>query len=90
MTVIVAVPAEIATIFPLASTVAMLEFEVDHVTVLLGAFGGLTVAVSVEFCPSSKDKLPVLILTPVTAIVAGFTVTEWKSWHKKSPLAGLS
>jgi hypothetical protein len=74
--VIVAVPAEIATTFPLASTVAMLEFEVDHVTVLLEAFEGLTVAESVEFCPSSNDKFPALILTPVTAIVAGFTVTE--------------
>lgn len=72
----VAEPADLAVTTPEAETVATDVLLDDHLTALLVALEGLTVAVSVAVFPSVKLNDDWLRLTPVTEIVAAFTVTE--------------
>lgn len=75
LTVIVAVPADFAVTTPLDETVATLVFDELHVTFLLVAFEGDTVAVSVSVEPVFNVVLVLLSDTPVTETVGFVTVT---------------
>ena len=72
--VIVAVPADLAVTVPLL-TVATLGLLELHDTVLLVAFEGVTVALSVAVSPSVSEILELLRITLVTLIVTGWTST---------------
>ncbi len=75
-TVIVAEPAAFAVTTPLDETVATVVLLDDHVTALLVALEGETVAVSVPVVPAVKDILVLFRETPVTETVPALTVTE--------------
>jgi hypothetical protein len=66
VTVIVAVPFEIAVTRPPA-TVATEELLLDHATFVFEAFEGRIVAVSVELPPGFRLNVSTLSETPVTA-----------------------
>ena len=70
VTVIVAVPALTAVTFPLSTVATALSLE-DHVTFLLVALDGLTVAVRVVCSPSVNSVLVTLRETLSTLIVSG-------------------
>ena len=76
MTVIVDVPADFAVTRPDVETVATDVLLDVHVTDLSVAFDGNTFAVKVSVSPTVMDRELLFRLTPVTAIVAAFTVTE--------------
>ena len=71
VTVIVAEPAFTAVTLPLASTEAVEASDDFQLTVLLVALEGATVAVKVSEPPSTRLRLVLLRLTPVTATVVG-------------------
>ena len=75
VTVMVAVPALTPVTLPEESTVATDVFEDDHVTALLVAFEGFTVAVSVVEPPTPTLAADLLSVTPVTATEPAVTVT---------------
>lgn len=75
-TVIVAEPAAFAVTTPLDETVATVVLLDDHVTALLVALDGDTVAVRVPVVPAIKDILVLFRETPVTGTVPALTVTE--------------
>ena len=75
-TVIVADPADFAVMTPDEDTVATEVLLEDQVTFLFVAFEGETVAVKVWDSPTFIDNDVLFRLTPVTATVAAFTVTE--------------
>ncbi len=66
--VMVAVPGAMAVTFPVASTVAIFSSLVLHFTVLLVAFSGATVAVSVSLAPAARANSVLFRVTPVTGI----------------------
>jgi hypothetical protein len=72
-TVIVAVPAELPVTTPTELTIATTVLLLDHLTALLVAFDGATIAVSVSEEPASIVNAVLPRLTPVTAM--GVTVT---------------
>ena len=74
VTVIVAVPGAMAVTNPLAFTVATAELLLDHVTFLLVASAGTTVAVSVVVEPTLSVAAGVTV-TPVGGITCSLTVT---------------
>ena len=74
VTVIVAEPAFTAVTLPLLSTEAVEASEDFQLTVLLVALEGATVAVRVSEPPSTRLRLVLLRVTPVTATVVG---TVW-------------
>ena len=69
VTVILAVPAPTAVTTPFA-TVATAAALVDHVTFLLEAFVGATVAVRVSVSLTIKGRVVLFKLTPVTSIIS--------------------
>jgi len=73
--VMVAEPAEIAVTVPDVFTVATAVLDDVHVTALLVAFAGLTVAVKVSVPPTVRDVAFLFRLTPVTGTVGIVTVT---------------
>ena len=75
VTVIVAVPADFTVTFPSLSTVAIASSLLLHVTLLLVAFVGATVAVSFAFPPAATVSVVLSSDTPVTATFAAVTVT---------------
>ena len=78
LAVIVAVPAALAVTVPLL-TVATPLLLLLHVTVLLGAFDGLIVAVRVEEDPAVRDRLVRFRAMPVTATAGGVSDAFRKS-----------
>ena len=64
---IVAVPAFTAVTTPADVTVATLLFDVVHVTALLVAFAGLTVAVKLAVSPTFNSALVLFNVIPVTS-----------------------
>lgn len=74
--VMVAEPAAFAVTTPEDETVATDVLLDDHVTALLEALEGETVAVSVPVVPAVKDMLVRFRETPVTETVPALTVTE--------------
>lgn len=74
--VMVAEPAAFAVTTPEDETVATDVLLDDHVTALLEALEGETVAVSVPVVPAVKDILVLFRETPVTETVPALTVTE--------------
>jgi hypothetical protein len=72
--VIVAVPAAMAVTKPEVFTIAMAVLPELHVTVLLVAFAGRTVAVNWLVPPATMEAVVGLTLTLVTAIGAAVTV----------------
>ena len=74
VTVIVAVPAAIAVIFPELLTVTIDVLLDNQFTVLLVAFAGKTVAVKVDVFPALMDNVVGETATLVTAIVPEVTV----------------
>jgi hypothetical protein len=75
VTVIVAVPADLASTFPPSDTVATEELLVVQLTVLFVALLGLTVAVRVSDPPAVRERLVLFRLTLVTGTAAAATVT---------------
>ncbi len=65
VTVMVAVPVPTAVTFPLASTVATAGLLEVHVTDLLSASAGATVAVSCSELPTVRDSSVLFSVTPV-------------------------
>ena len=72
----VAEPADLAVTTPEVETVATDVLLEDHVTALLVAFDGETVAARVAVLPSSRLNEVLSNDTPVTETVAFLTVTE--------------
>jgi len=71
----VAVPADTAVTIPLLVTVATMLLLLDHVTVLLVAFSGNTVAVNVSVVPIVISAVGRFSVTFVTGTDAAVTVT---------------
>ena len=69
LAVIVAVPSPFAVTNPLESTVAMIEDELVHVTVLFVAVLGLIVADNCLVSPTFKEALVGETVTEVTSTV---------------------
>ena len=67
VTVIVAIPSFIAVTLPSWFTVTIPSLEEVHVTALLVAFSGATIADNVSVLPSTNDMELLLRITPVTA-----------------------
>jgi hypothetical protein len=76
VTVIDALPGVFAVTTPEEETVATEVLLDDHVTDLLVALEGVTVAISVSVFPSVKVNDVLFRLTPVTEITFSLTVTE--------------
>ena len=76
VTVIVAEPAAFAVTTPEVDTVAIDVLLEDQVTDLSVALEGVTVAVSVCVSPTVIERDVLFRLTPVTATVCAWTVTE--------------
>jgi hypothetical protein len=74
VTVIVAVPADLAVTVP-PDTVATSELLVVQLTFLFVASPGLTVAVRVSVPPAARERLVLFRLTPLTDTAADATVT---------------
>ena len=72
--VIVALPAPNAFTTPLVTVATVLSL-LDHVTSLLAALDGDTVAVSVSDAPCSSDRLVLFRVTPDTCTTESVTVT---------------
>jgi hypothetical protein len=75
VTVMIAVPTLLAVTLPFASTVAILGLLDVHVTVLLVAFVGSTVAIKLKVLSRRKVMLVLFRLTPLTAIIALIKLT---------------
>ena len=75
LTVIVAVPADLAVTTPEPDTVATDVLLDDQETFLLVAFEGVTVAVRVCVSPTVMDRDVLFRETPVTGTVAAWTFT---------------
>ena len=75
VTVTTASPAFTAVTLPAPSTVATSVLSELHVTFLLSALSGLTVAVSVSVSPSVRVSSVLSRVTSVTPIALAFTVT---------------
>jgi hypothetical protein len=75
VTVMVALPGDMAVTNPLDDTVATDEALVLHATFLLVALAGATVAVNVSVPPKSRASVVLFKVTLVTATEAVVTVT---------------